>query len=80
MNPQLLNRLVNYFLNTYNKVDNPIAALVDTLDGDMLLADRLLAAWRKLAAKDWARFLRVNMPEPGDSAMRQWITEIYLAN
>jgi hypothetical protein len=80
MDPDLLQRLVDFFLNTYAEVEDPVAALRYRLGGDPLLTDRMLGAWRRLAKNDPVRFLAVNRPEAGDLSIRQWITEVYLAN
>ncbi len=80
MNPVLLQRLVDYFLHTYTKVEDPRGALIHALDGDILLAERFLSAWRKVAETDSARWMLMLIPNPGDQQLRAWIIETYLAN
>jgi hypothetical protein len=80
MNPDLLQRLVVFFLNTYSEVESPRAALLYVLEGDALLGDRLLAAWQALAKADARRWVALQMPEAGDCALREWLVGICVAN
>lgn len=69
--------LVNYFLNVYAKVDDPVGALAHYLDGDFIQAERWLNAWQRLARGDSNRFRKAHGPEFGDVTLREWIRESF---
>jgi hypothetical protein len=74
LNRQLVDRTLDWLLNVYDEVEDPIGDLAETI-GDPVKAQQIFDNMQKLANENPARFLKLFGPEFGDVTARAFVIE-----
>lgn len=69
----LVDRVVDWLLNSYDDVENPISSLAEII-GE-IKAEQIFTNIQKLANDDPRRFLKLFRPERGDVTARAFVVE-----
>ena len=69
-----LNRAVDWLLNVYDEVEDPIGALAETI-GDRALAQKIFDNFQALVRTDFIRWKKIFGPEYGSVTAIAWIKE-----
>lgn len=71
---QLVDRALDWLLNVYDEVEDPVGALAETI-GDPVKAQQIFDNMQKLAKEDPFRFRKLFGPEMGDVTARAFVVE-----